>query len=178
MARKLTIQEMERLTPEEFARSTKVPVVVVLDNVRSMNNIGSVFRTADALRIGHICLCGISAVPPHPDIHKTALGAEEVVEWVYFSTTDECVSSLRTQGYEVWCVEQAEGSIFLEEFVAQAESKPIALVVGNEVKGVSQSVIDASTGCIEMKQYGTKHSMNVSVAAGIVMWEICKLFDR
>ncbi|MDO4770865.1 RNA methyltransferase [Porphyromonas sp.] len=178
MVRKLSIQEMERLTPAEFLSAEKVPVTVVLDNVRSMNNIGSIFRTADALRIEHLCLCGISARPPHPDIHKTALGAEEVVSWSYHESTLECVKALVARGYEVWCVEQAEGSVFLDEFADKVPLKPIALVMGNEVKGVDQAVIDTGHGCIEIRQYGTKHSMNVSVAAGIVMWEICKRYER
>lgn len=176
--RKLSIQEMERLTPSEFSTAAKVPVVIVLDNVRSMNNIGAVFRTADALRIEHVCLCGISATPPHPDIHKTVLGAEEVVTWTYYQDTPECINVLRAQGYKVWCVEQAEGSVFLEEFADCTPCAPIALVVGNEVKGVDQAVIDVADGCIEIRQYGTKHSINVSVASGIVLWEVCKRFER
>ncbi|KGL50141.1 RNA methyltransferase [Porphyromonas cangingivalis] len=178
MNRKLSIQEMDRLTPSEFSSAEKVPVVIVLDNVRSMNNIGAVFRTADALRIERVCLCGISATPPHPDIHKTALGAEEVVSWKYYPDTSVCVQELKSEGYKIWCVEQAEGSIFLDEFAEKTPCEPIALVVGNEVKGVDQSVIDAGDGCIEIRQYGTKHSLNVSVAGGIVMWEVCKRFER
>lgn len=178
MNRKLSIQEMDRLTPSEFSSAKKVPVIIVLDNVRSMNNIGAVFRTADALRIEQVCLCGISATPPHPDIHKTALGAEEVVSWSYHADTLSCVQKLKSEGYKIWCVEQAEGSVFLDEFADKIPCGPIALIVGNEVKGVDQAVIDAGDGCIEIRQYGTKHSINVSVASGIVMWEVCKRFER
>ena len=130
------------------------------------------------MRIERVCLCGISATPPHPDIHKTALGAEEVVSWKYYPDTSVCVQELKSEGYKIWCVEQAEGSIFLDEFAEKTPCEPIALVVGNEVKGVDQSVIDAGDGCIEIRQYGTKHSLNVSVAGGIVMWEVCKRFER
>lgn len=176
--RKLKIQEMARLTPTQYEVADKTPIVVVLDNVRSMNNIGSVFRTADAFRIERVYLCGISATPPHPDIHKTALGAEEVVAWTYYESTLECASALKAQGYTIWCVEQAKGSIPLDHFDPQPTQTPIALVLGNEVKGVDQSVIDTSHGCIEIPQYGTKHSINVSVACGIVLWEVSKKIRR
>ena len=161
---------------EEFKASEKMPLVVVLDDVRSMYNVGSVFRTADAFRVERICLCGITACPPHPEIHKTALGAEDTVEWQHFSTALEAVQHLKEMGYTVLSIEQCEGSTllqFLPSVFSQAEGK-YAIVLGNEVKGVHQEVVDASDGCIEIPQYGTKHSLNVSTTAGIVIWEFAK----
>lgn len=167
--RKLRTIEMDRLTVDEFREAEKLPLVVVMDDVRSMYNVGSVFRTGDAFRIAGVCLCGISATPPSTEIHKTALGAEDSVAWRYFPTAVECVETLRREGYEVYAVEQAEGSTMLADFRYDA-TKRYAVVMGNEVKGVHQEVIDLCDGCIEIPQYGTKHSMNVSVTAGIVMY--------
>lgn len=171
--RKLKITEMHRLTADAFRQAEKVPLVVVLDNVRSMHNVGSIFRTADAFRLQGLCLCGITATPPHPELHKTALGAEDVVEWHHYDNTLQAVLSLKEQGYTLLAVEQAEGSTMLHRFGWQ-KGKRYAVVVGHEVKGVDQQVIDDCDGCVEIEQHGTKHSMNVSVAAGIVMWEAMK----
>ena len=169
--RKLNITELHRLSADEYKEADKLPLVVVLDNIRSLHNIGSVFRTADAFRIERICLCGITAVPPHPEMHKTALGAEFTVDWEHFDNTVEAVDNLRDEGYMVYSVEQAEGSVMLNELVLE-KGKKYAIVMGNEVKGVQQEVIDHSDGCIEIPQYGTKHSLNVSVTAGIVIWDL------
>lgn len=171
--RKLKITELNRISIEEFKEADKLPLVVVLDDIRSLHNIGSVFRTADAFRIECIYLCGITATPPHPEMHKTALGAEFTVDWKYVNNAVETVDNLRSEGYVVYSVEQAEGSIMLDELVLD-RSKKYAVVMGNEVKGVQQEVIDHSDGCIEIPQYGTKHSLNVSVTAGIVMWDLFK----
>ena len=168
MNRKLKITELNRISTEEFKEAEKLPLVVVLDNIRSLHNIGSVFRTSDAFRIECIYLCGITAVPPHPEMHKTALGAEFTVDWKYVDNAVEAVDNLRNEGYTVYSVEQAEGSIMLNELTLDRIGK-YAIVMGNEVKGVQQEVIDHSHGCIEIPQYGTKHSLNVSVTAGIVM---------
>ena len=168
--KKLTVEEMHRLTVDEFKRAPKLPLVVVLDNVRSLHNVGSVFRTADAFRIEKIVLCGITACPPSAEIHKTALGAEDAVAWEYAADTLQAVLALKEEGYDTLAVEQAENSHKLGEFVFEKEKK-YALVLGNEVKGVRQDVVDACGGVIEIPQYGTKHSLNVSVTAGIVMWE-------
>lgn len=159
------------MSPEEYAQAGKRRIVVVLDNIRSMHNVGSIFRTADALRLEGLYLCGISGTPPHAEIHKSALGAEEVVEWHYFKETEEAIRHLKVAGYMVWSLEQAEQSVLLPNIgEAVGERQPLAIVLGNEVEGVQQEVIDLSDGVIEIEQYGTKHSMNVSVAAGIVMW--------
>lgn len=168
MMRKLRTVEMQRLTVEQFHEAEKLPLVVVLDDVRSMYNIGSVLRTADAFRVEQVCLCGVCATPPSAEIHKTALGAEDSVAWRYYPTALEAVTELRDQGYEVYSVEQVEHSTKLHRFVAQ-HGKRYAVVLGNEVKGVHQEVIDASHGCLEIPQFGTKHSMNVSVTAGIII---------
>ena len=171
--RKLTVEELCRMDVEEFKQSEKLPLVVVLDNVRSLHNVGSVFRTADAFRLQGVCLCGITACPPSAEIHKTALGAEDSVDWWYAEDTLEAVRELQKKGYEVWAVEQVEGSKKLGHF--QPESgKRYALVMGNEVKGVRQDVVDAATGALEIPQYGTKHSLNVSVSAGIVIWDLVR----
>ena len=164
---------MQRLTVEEYQTSEKLPLVVVLDDVRSMYNIGSVFRTADSFRVEAVYLCGICQTPPSTEIHKTALGAEESVSWKYFQTALEAVSELKKEGYEVLSVEQVEHSTKLQHFVANPEKK-YAIVMGNEVKGVKQKVVDASDGCLEIPQLGTKHSMNVSVTAGIVMYKFAE----
>ncbi|MDL2247382.1 RNA methyltransferase [Bacteroides sp. OttesenSCG-928-J23] len=171
--RKLKITELHRITPDEFKTSTKLPLVVVLDDVRSLHNIGSVFRTSDAFRIECVYLCGITATPPHPEMHKTALGAEYTVDWKYVENTVEAVNNLKSSGYIVYSIEQAEGSVLLNKLTLDA-SKKYAVVFGNEVKGVKQEVIDNSDGCIEIPQYGTKHSLNVSVTAGIVIWDLFK----
>ncbi len=169
--KKLKITEMARLELAEYEASEKLPLTIVLDNVRSMNNIGSVFRSADAFRLERIVLCGITARPPHPDIHKTALGAEDSVPWTYYPETTDAVAELLSAGYEVYALEQAHGSISLERF-APTLGRRYAIVLGNEVHGVGQNVVDMATGCLEIPQYGTKHSLNVSVAAGIAIWQV------
>lgn len=171
--RKLHIKELNRLTPEEFRQSEKYPIVVVLDNIRSLNNVGSIFRTGDALRVAEVILCGITATPPNNEIHKTALGAEETVAWRYFEKTEDAIDTLRAEGYTICSVEQVENSTMLTDFKTVKSAK-YAFVMGNEVKGVQQSVIDKSDVCIEIPQFGTKHSFNVSVSAGIVLWEVFK----
>ncbi len=171
--RKLNVIEMNRITVDDFKKSRKIPLAVVLDDVRSMYNVGSVFRTADAFRIESIYLCGITACPPHQEIHKTALGAEDSVEWTHVKDTVEALNRLKADGYEVIAIEQVEGSTMLQDFDVDTNKK-YAIVLGNEVKGVKQEVVDMCDGCIEIPQYGTKHSLNVSTAAGIVMW---KFFD-
>ena len=171
--RKKLVTEMGRIGREEFRASQKMPLVVVLDNVRSLHNVGSVFRTSDAFRIERIMLCGITATPPSAEIHKTALGAEDVVEWQYFASTMDAVAALRGSGHKVYSIEQCEGSIALQDF-ATVPGERYAVVLGNEVKGVQQAVVDASDGAIEIPQFGTKHSLNVSVTAGMVIWELAK----
>lgn len=172
--KKLTIEEMHRLTVEEFHNSEKLPLTVVLDNVRSQNNIGSVFRTADAFRVEHIALCGICSTPPHREIHKTALGAEDSVAWSYHEDTAECVSDLKARGYRVFAVEQVDDSIKLGMDELPAGVSNVALVFGNEVEGVQESILPLCDGSIEIPQYGTKHSLNVSCAAAIAIWEMWK----
>ncbi len=199
MSRKLDTEEIIRISTDEFKQTKKIPLVIVLDNVRSMHNIGSVFRTSDAYVVEKVVLCGITAQPPHPDIHKSALGAEFSVDWEYYADTNEAVAALKTQGYEVWAIELAENSVMLQDFFNRRPHSPsvsnevvkdggdsqlstlnfqlstkYAVVLGNEVKGVQQSVIDQCEGCIELPQFGTKHSLNVSVTAGIVIWEFFK----
>lgn len=171
--RKLRTIEMQRLTVEEFKAAAKMPLVVVLDDVRSLYNVGSVFRTCDAFRVEQVCLCGITACPPHPEIHKTALGGEDSVDWRYFATAREAVEALHAEGVFVYAVEQAVGSTPLHRLSTSAGTR-YAVVFGNEVKGVHQEVVDLCDGCLEIPQHGTKHSMNVSVTAGIVLWEFCK----
>ena len=171
--RKLKVTEMGRMSVAEFKDSEKQPLMVVLDHVRSLYNVGSVFRSSDAFRIEGVLLCGITAQPPHPEIHKTALGAEESVNWKYFERTEDAVSWLKQQGYKVLAVEQCEGSTMLQDFQLQPDRK-YAIVLGNEVKGVQQQVVDMCDGCLEIPQFGTKHSLNVSVAAGIVLWHLSK----
>ncbi|MBO7160757.1 MAG: RNA methyltransferase [Paludibacteraceae bacterium] len=171
--RKLAVTELQRIDIDTFKQSQKIPLVMVLDNVRSLHNIGSIFRTADAFRVEHIYLCGITATPPHAEIHKTALGAENSVEWTFFEDTIDAVKHLQTQGFIVYAVEQAENSIELTNLTLDP-TKQYAMVVGNEVKGVGQAVVDACQGCIEIPQFGTKHSLNVSIAAGLVMWDAFK----
>lgn len=171
--RKLRTIEMARLSVSEFKEAEKMPLVVVLDDVRSMYNVGSVFRTGDAFRIEAVCLCGISATPPSTEIHKTALGAEDSVEWRYYASATEAVAHLRSAGYEVLAVEQVEGSTKLHRFSPE-RGRRYAVVFGNEVKGVRQEVVDLCDGCLEIPQFGTKHSMNVSVTAGIVIYHFAR----
>ena len=168
--RKLLNEELGRPTIEEYAAVEKLPVVVVLDNVRSAQNVGSFFRTADAFGIERVALCGISCMPPNREIHKTALGSEQSVAWSYHETTLECVEQLRKEGYTIIAIEQIEGSTMLNDFRAE-EDKKYALIFGNEVDGVDQAIADIVDGAIEIPQVGTKHSVNVSVAGGIVLWE-------
>jgi 23S rRNA (guanosine2251-2'-O)-methyltransferase len=167
---KLSMDQLSRLKPEEFKQTEKFPLVIVLDNIRSMMNIGSVFRTADAFRVEKIILCGITACPPNKEIHKTALGATESVDWEYFENTCHAVNQLRNAGYMVYSLEQTTDSISLNDFKPDNNYR-YALVFGNEVKGVQDEVIQCCDGCIEIPQFGTKHSFNVSVSAGIVLWD-------
>lgn len=168
--RKLQVEELHRISAEEFRQAKKLPLVVVLDNVRSLYNVGSVFRTCDAFRIDKLVLCGISAVPPSVEIHKTALGAEDAVDWVYFKDTLAAVDWLKSYGYKVIAVEQTEGSVMLDDFCIEGEK--YAVVFGNEVKGVQQKVVDVCDECVEIPQFGTKHSLNVSISVGIVVWHL------
>jgi len=170
MPRKLLNAELQRLSPQAYQTAPKLPIVLVLDNVRSQHNIGAAFRTADAFCIERISLCGISAVPPTAEIHKSALGAEDVVPWSFFSDATEAVRQLRQEGYMVLAIEQAEGAYSLDRFIPQIDTK-FALVFGNEVRGVQQEVVDLCDGCVEIPQFGTKHSLNVSVSIGVVLWD-------
>lgn len=215
--KKLTMLEMGRINTEQFKAADKMPLIIILDNIRSLNNIGSVFRTCDAFRVEAIYLCGISATPPSAEIHKTALGAEESVAWQYFEDTHEAVRQLQQRGYKVMAIEQCQGSVMLDQWqpaykvekferfeslkgtpqtsqtlqtlqtsqTLQTPETPetspyqgYAVVMGNEVKGVQQSVVDMCDGCIEIPQYGTKHSLNVSVTTGIVIWDFFKAFEQ
>lgn len=169
--RKLTNDELNRKSVTEFRASEKSPFIIVLDNVRSLNNVGSIFRTADAFLVEALWLCGITATPPHREIHKTALGATESVSWRYFASTAEAVRELKDAGYLIVSVEQAEGSVALDSFITEP-GKRYALVFGHEIRGVTEDVVDLSDACIEIPQYGTKHSFNVAVSAGIVLWEL------
>ncbi|MDA3954925.1 MAG: RNA methyltransferase [Bacteroidales bacterium] len=168
--RKLKNSELNRLSINDFKKSNKTPIVVVLDNIRSLNNIGSVFRTSDAFLIEKIILCGITATPPHKDIHKTALGATDSIDWEYNKNTTESISKLKNEGYIIVSIEQTEQAIMLQDFMLE-ENKKYAVIFGNEVKGVQQEVVDISDHSIEIPQYGTKHSLNISVSAGVVLWE-------
>jgi tRNA G18 (ribose-2'-O)-methylase SpoU len=169
--RKLKVTELNRLSVAEYKVESKLPIRVVLDNLRSLYNVGSIFRTCDALRIEAIYLCGITACPPNSEIHKTALGAEEAVAWRYFADTATAINELKQNNYSICAVEQAEASIMLNKWKAQA-GEQYAVVFGHEVKGIAQAVMDACDFCIEIPQFGTKHSLNVAVAAGIVLWEM------
>lgn len=169
--RKLLNEELSRLTAEQMMQQQKLPLVVVLDNVRSHLNVGSVFRTADAFMVEAIYLCGITGTPPHRDIHKTALGATETVQWKHFASTDEAVLDLKRDGYTVIAIEQAEKAMMLNDFIP-ADDKKYAFVFGNEVEGVSQQVIDVCDNVIEIPQFGTKHSLNIAVSAGVVIWDV------
>lgn len=168
--RKLKIDELNRLSTDEFKQADKLPLVVVLDNVRSLHNVGSVFRTSDAYLVEAVYLCGITSTPPHTEIHKSALGAEFSVDWKYFEHTLDAVAQLKADGYTIFSIEQAQGSTMLTDLQLDSDKK-YAVILGHEVKGVQQEVVNASDGCIELPQYGTKHSLNVSVTAGIVIWE-------
>ena len=170
--RKLSMDELGRMSVADFKIAPKKPIVVVMDQIRSMHNVGSVFRTADAFLINGICLCGFTPQPPHRDIHKTALGATESVDWMYYEQTTDAVIALKNQGYKVYAIEQTEGSIPLNQFAKTEE--PIAFVFGNEVDGVDQSVIELCDRVIEIPQWGMKHSLNISVAAAVVLWEFVR----
>ena len=169
--RKLDNEELSRLSVEDFKQADKMPIVVVLDHVRSCNNVGSVFRTSDALLIQKIYLCGITATPPDKEIHKTALGAENTVDWEYYKTTEEALEIVKKNGYTLIAIEQVEGSIALNDYQPQPGEK-LALIFGNEVKGVQQEVVDLCDKTIEIPQFGTKHSFNIAVSAGIVLWDL------
>ena len=171
--KKKNIEDLHRISVETFKSTKKKPLVVILDNVRSLHNVGSVFRTSDAYLVEKIFLCGITAVPPSAEIHKTALGAENTVQWEYAENTVAVVVSLKANGYTVLAIEQVEGSVSLNDFAIDNNRK-YAVILGNEVKGVQQSVVDQCDACIELPQFGTKHSLNVSVTAGIVIWEFSK----
>lgn len=171
MTHKLSMDELHRISVEEFRAAEKLPLTVVLDNVRSQNNIGSVFRTSDAFRVERICLCGICSTPPHRDIHKTALGAEESVAWSYHEETADCLQVLKEQGYRIYAVEQVDDSIKLDA-LPESLGEKVAVVFGNEVEGVQEELLPLCDGSIEIPQQGTKHSLNISCAAAIVLWEL------
>lgn len=173
--RKLSLKELNRLSVEAFRSEPKIPVVLVLDNIRSGLNVGSAFRTADAFLLERLCLCGITAQPPHREILKTAIGATDSVTWSHYATTTDAVAELQAQGYQIIAVEQAEGSIALQDFPVLVDQQ-YALVFGNEVKGVSPEVMEVVDGCIEVPQFGTKHSLNISVCVGVVLWEFLRQF--
>ncbi|WP_067147082.1 RNA methyltransferase [Pseudotamlana agarivorans] len=169
--RKLKNSELDRLSVEDFKEAKKTPIIIILDNIRSLNNIGSVFRTSDAFLIEKIYLCGITAKPPHKDIHKTALGSTETVAWEYVENTIDLIEKLKVEGIKIASIEQAENATMLNDFTVETNTK-YALVFGNEVKGVSQEVVSASDAIIEIPQFGTKHSLNISVSCGVVVWDI------
>ncbi len=166
--RKLNMDELNRISKEDFETAEKLPIIIVLDNIRSLSNVGAFFRTADAFRIKELVLCGITACPPHREIHKTALGADETVRWRYFETTEAACKALKAEGYRIFAVEQVEGSLPLQDFEFEPNT---AYLLGNEVEGVSEEALPYCEGAIELPQEGTKHSINVSVCAGIVMWK-------
>ena len=172
--KKLSMSDLNRISVEEFKSAGKLPLTVVLDNVRSQNNIGSVFRTGDAFRIEKLCLCGICSTPPHRDIHKTALGAEDSVEWQYYEETSDCLRELKEKGYRIYAVEQVDTSIMLDKLPELSADKGVAVVFGNKVEGVQEDLLPLCDGCLEIPQFGTKHSLNVSCAAAIVLWELFK----
>lgn len=175
--KKLSLAELNRDLAEDYKQKEKIPIIIVLDNIRSMSNIGSVFRTSDAFLIEEIHLCGITSIPPHKEIHKTALGATETVNWKYFKNTLESIQELRKKNYAIISVEQTRHSILLNHYEPERE-RPLALIFGNEVKGVDQKVINASDFCLEIPQFGTKHSLNISISAGIVIWELFQKIQR
>jgi tRNA G18 (ribose-2'-O)-methylase SpoU len=170
--RKLSMDELNRISKDDFEQADKLPIIIVLDNIRSLSNVGAFFRTADAFRIKELFLCGITACPPHREIHKTALGADETVKWRYFGTTEAACQALKAEGYKIFAVEQVVGSVPLQDFGFESHT---AYILGNEVEGVSEEALPYCDGAIELPQAGTKHSINVSVCAGIVMW---KLFEQ
>ena len=170
--RKLSMDELNRLSKDDFEQADKLPIIIVLDNIRSLSNVGAFFRTADAFRVGELMLCGITACPPHREIHKTALGADETVKWRYFDTTEAACQALKAEGYKIFAVEQVENSVSLQDFTFEPHT---AYILGNEVEGVCEEALPYCDGAIELPQAGTKHSINVSVCAGIVMW---KLFEQ
>lgn len=170
--RKLSMDELNRISKEDFEKAEKLPIIIVLDNIRSLNNVGAFFRSADAFRIGELFLCGITACPPHREIHKTALGADETVKWRYFETTETACQVLKAEGYRIFAVEQVEGSVPLQDFKFEPHT---AYILGNEVEGISEEALLYCEGAVELPQEGTKHSINVSVCAGIIMW---KLFEK
>lgn len=172
MNEKLSMNDLGRLSSDEFKATQKNKIILVLDNIRSLNNVGSAFRTSDAFLIETIYLCGVTGTPPKPEIEKTALGATETVSWNYFKTTQEAIDDLKSKGYFIASIEQAKNSVMLNKF--QKPNKPLALVFGNEVYGVEQEIINQSHACIEIPQFGTKHSFNVSVSMGIVLWEMLR----
>mgnify|MGYP000464627840 FL=1 len=174
--RKLRNNELGRISVSTFKKTTKTPIIVVLDNIRSLNNVGAVFRTSDAFLIEKIYLCGITATPPHREIHKTALGATESVDWEYKENTLALVNELKAQGVVLVAIEQVENSVMLDEFSLDA-TKKIAIVLGNEVKGVQQEVVSAADYCVEIPQKGTKHSLNISVSCGVVLWDLYQKFQ-
>ena len=183
MSKKLTTAEMGRMNVDQYRDADKLPIVVVLDNVRSQHNVGAVFRTSDAMRIERVVLCGICCCPPNAEIHKTALGAEESVDWQYYKETLDAVMALQAEGYTVYAVEQAHDSVTLEEVAEEianrtSSNRKWAVVLGHEVFGVQQEVVDQCSQCIEIPQYGTKHSMNVSVTAGIVLYRLASSLRR
>ncbi|MCU0378815.1 MAG: RNA methyltransferase [Bacteroidales bacterium] len=175
--RKLSSEELNRKSVTEFRASEKSPFIIVLDNIRSLNNVGSIFRTADAFIVEAVYLCGITATPPHREIQKSALGATESVVWKHFEKTTDAVMHLRESGFTIVSVEQAEGSVSLDKFTPE-KGKKYALVFGHEVRGVSEEVVMMSDGCIEIPQYGTKHSFNVAVSAGIVLWHLSHMINN
>jgi tRNA G18 (ribose-2'-O)-methylase SpoU len=175
--RKLDNEELNRVSVEDFKNLEKMPLYLVLDNIRSLSNVGSIFRTADAFIVQEIFLCGITSKPPHPEIHKTALGATESVDWQYRDSTLSLVKELKANQVKVYAVEQAEESVMLDEMHFNFDT-PVALVFGNEVKGVEQAVVDLVDGCIEIPQFGTKHSLNVSISAGIAIWEVFQQYQK
>ena len=166
--RKLSMDELNRISKEDFETAEKLPIIIVLDNIRSLSNVGAFFRTADAFRIGELLLCGITACPPHREIHKTALGADETVKWRYFETTEAACQALKAEDYKIFAIEQVEGSIALQDFEFDPHT---AYLLGNEVEGVSEEALSYCDGAVELPQEGTKHSINVSVCAGIIMWK-------
>jgi tRNA G18 (ribose-2'-O)-methylase SpoU len=174
--RKLTIEEMNRISIEEFHHSSKLPLTIIMDDIRSLYNIGSIFRTSDAFRIEKLILCGITACPPSVEIHKTALGAEDAVDWIYYKNISDAISNLRNENYNIVAVEQVEGSTNLSDWKIDGEKK-YALILGNEVKGVKQEIIDICDEYLEIPQFGTKHSLNVSCTASIVIWEFFRLYS-
>lgn len=169
---KLSMDELNRISKEDFERAEKLPIIIILDNIRSLSNVGAFFRSADAFRIGELVLCGITACPPHREIHKTALGADETVRWRYYESTEAACQALKSEGYRIFAVEQVEDSVPLQDFKFEPNT---AYILGNEVEGVSEGALPYCEGAIELPQAGTKHSINVSVCAGIVMWRVFEM---